>query len=424
MKKRLLLLSYYFPPDSIIGAARPYRIANFFFERGWDVSILACDDGSVGKDPFYDVSHLSVARVQISSLLRWINHAPKNDESCLWKGKIYRAVRVFLRNILWPEPFSLVCKFLEEKGDEVLSENRFDLILSTALPFSMHRTARYLSERHGIPWVADNRDLWATSPYRRLFIPRRYFDCIYERAVLKDAVLVVGVSNAMVDHYVNAYGLKASIRVMNGYDRRRARDDQHLQSLITCGAAPDKKTLEIIYAGGLYGGVRNPAPLLMAISQDKDLYECVKISFYGSENSCVNQWSREYPTCKIDMFPRVSKSELQVIYERASIFLVILGNKDFENGVLTGKLFEYLPYGKPIIAIAPDFSELGKLVNGYGLGLATRDPVKISEYLRGIINGGESLIFDPPRELSSDYQIGLLYERISTIMDNKLICLS
>ncbi|MBV2181856.1 MAG: hypothetical protein KUL86_11575 [Castellaniella sp.] len=418
MKKRLLILSYYFPPDSIIGAARPYRIADFFFAKGWEVSVLACSDDSVTKDPFYGVGHLDVVRVQVPSLLRWINSQPKGDESRSLKGKVYRAVRILLRNVLWPEPFALVCRSLKSKGDEMLSRNRYHLILSTALPFSMHCTARKLSMKHGIPWVADNRDLWATSPYRRLLIPRRYFDCAYERAVLDDAVLVVGVSKAMVGYYVNVCGLRSSISVMNGYGGGGG-DDRQSKPLALCQTASCEGILDIVYAGGLYGGLRNPEPLFIAVSQDQGLRGRVKVSFYGSEEDCVNQWKRQYPDCRIEVFPRVSKSDLQDVYERASILLVVLGEKGFEKGVLTGKFFEYLPYGKPIIAIAPDSSELGAVVNGYGLGLAARDPVRIGRYLHDVIDENVPLSVDPPRELSSDYQTGLLYERICDILGKK-----
>src|SRR5262249_29179068 len=52
------------------------------------------------------------------------------------------------------------------KADELLAAEKFDLILATGEPFVLFRYASILSKRHGVPWVADYRDLWRLNHIR------------------------------------------------------------------------------------------------------------------------------------------------------------------------------------------------------------------------------------------------------------------
>ena len=170
--------------------------------------------------------------------------------------------------------------------------------------------------------------------------------------------------------------------------------------------------VNIVYGGILYNGVRDPSPLLRAINSNSKLYEMISVSFYGSEQDQVNRFVKNFPNCLIDHHSKISSKEISVKYQESSILLVIFGNGKFESGVITGKFFEYLHYGKPILAITSKESELGVLIDKYNLGFSGNDPDLISEYLHSFLSENYNRLINAPVELSIDFQLSILYERL------------
>lgn len=415
MGKRLLLLSYYFPPGNIIGAVRPFQMASYFARLGWEVSVVSCRDAAVPDDFATDLTQFTVRRIEAPRLLAWLNAAPVVGKGLLgvWKALFLRGLRFVLRSLFFPEPFVLVRRAMQEAGERLLDETRFDLIISSALPFTVHLVARELAHRHAVLWVADNRDLWAISPYRRLVLPRRSLDSRFEREVLTDAALVLGVSEAMVDFYCQEYGLPFVLKVMNGFPATSA------CIVPQTGETALPVQLDIVYGGGLYGGLRDPSPLLAAIAADERLASRVQVSFYGSEPDRVAALAATYPSCRVVCHGRVNKAQIAECYRKASVLLVILGGSGFENGVMTGKFFEYLAFAKPVLAIAADGSELASVVNDAGVGLASREPSRIAVFLHQLLDGNRSLQVTPPEHLSIEYQLSRLLEAVERLQEGR-----
>lgn len=410
MGRRLLLLAYYFPPANIIGAVRPYQLAQYFQRAGWEVTVVNCADNSVTSDYSADTSNLTLETVPVPRFLEWINRAPSaRDGASTWvrlSGGVLRIVKFLVRALIFPEHFVLARSAMNRKAEETLNDRGCDLIISTAPPFSIHLVARDLAKKYSIPWVADNRDLWASSPYRKVVLPRRALDCQYERSVLHDAKLVLGISQGIADYYKNKCRHDNTLVVMNGYSFEA---NDAIRAVETDSAIRrDRRHITIVYGGGLYGGVRDPSPLFEALSADERLNDAVSVRFYGSEPECVHAMSSRYSECAISLHGRVTKHEIANVYREASLLLVVLGRGTFENGVMTGKFFEYLSYCKPILAIAPEASELAGLINQYRLGFASNDPKKIAGYLLNVLEGSAPTSLVPPSELAIDYQLSKL----------------
>jgi hypothetical protein len=412
MAKRLLLLSYAFPPGNIVGAVRPFQMATYFARLGWEICVVCCRDASIPDDYLVDLSTFKVSRIEAPPLLAWMNSAPRavNDRFGIWRNRAIRVLRFVMRSLFFPEPFVLIRQQMREAAENMMKELRFDLIISSALPFTVHLVARDLACRYKVPWVADNRDLWASSPYRQLMLPRRTLDCRFERQILSNADLVLGVSDAMADYYRRQYRLNSVLKVMNGYSSSQLRE-----TLTGDVSIKVPRQLEVMYGGGLYAGRRDPSPLLIAIAGDENLACRVKVSFYGAEPECVAALSEAYPSCRIECHGRTSKDQIVVHCREASILLVVLGESEFENGVMTGKFFEYLAFAKPVLAIANDDSELAMVVNRSGIGLGSRNPDRISLFLRQLLDGSRSLKVSPPEHLSIEHQLSCLFEAVERI---------
>ena len=412
LPRKLLLLSYSFPPSNIIGAVRPYQIANFFKQKGWDVYVVACRDPGIVENYKVDISEFNITNVVASPIVAWIGNGQPATTG-FWskaKNKLSRVLRFGLRAISFPEHYVFMKKGFVCSSLRLAESNRFDLVVSSALPFTMHVAAREVAKKLSLPWVADNRDLWAVSPYRKEGKGRKVFDTWYEARILRDAKVVTGVSQAMVDYYRNNLGLRQSSLVMNGYSLASS-GMEPVEYVPSLPAGRDR--LKIVYGGGLYGGLRDPSPLLDAIAEDPDLKDQTRIDFYGSEPDCVAKLQLRYPDCGLYCHGRLTKNEIAEVYKSSDILLVVLGRGAFEGGVMTGKFFEYLAFCKPVLAIAPEGSELARVVSDHKLGLATSDAKKIASYLRSILRGSASPISGYPKELTINNQLERLYRAIS-----------
>lgn len=408
MGRNLLLMTYCFPPANIVGAVRPYQIARFFQCQGWNVHVVSIADESIVDSDKADISGISSIRLKAPRFISWLNTiASYEGRLGKLKALLLRGLKFVIRASIFPEHFIALRQAYVAEAIRLAEGKKFDLLISSALPFTVHCAARRVAGRFGLPWVADNRDLWAASPYRKTLPIWRLFDSRYERSVLAEADLVLGVSQSMVTYYREQCGFEHALLIMNGYSPQPMAE--------VTSDRPANGGLEIVYGGILYNGVRDPSPLLQAIDSDPQLKSVACVRFYGSEPDRVAALAKTFCDCAVEWHPRVSKAEISSKYQGASLLLVILGGGEFENGVMTGKFFEYLSHGKPVLAIASEESELARVINDYGLGLASRNPGRIASYLRGYLAGDVPKGIELPKELSIDFQLSILYKAIESL---------
>ena len=416
MGRNLLLMTYCFPPTNIIGSVRPYQLAKYFQQLGWNVYVISCADSSIPDSYNVDMSGMNLIRIKAPWLVSWTNGIPERKD-CL-SGKVcsllIRGVKFLIRTAIFPDYFQLLKKPFINEAIKLTKIFQFDLLISSALPFTTHCAAQQVATSQSIPWVANNRDLWAVSPYRKGLSFRRWIDQRYEKHILGDARLILGVTEHMVDHYRIKLGFQNSLLIMNGYTSHIEND--------SAGQVDESRTqgriagLNIVYGGILYGTLRDPSPLFEAISKDDYLKDNVRVRFFGSEQKQISAHATAFGGCAIEWHERVSKKDIADIYREASLLLVILGSGVFEKGVMTGKFFEYLSFGKPILAIASESSELAQVINKYDLGLASTNPAVIRMYLNSLLNGSSPRVISLPMELSIDHQLSHLYAAVEKIV--------
>src|SRR3546814_8977679 len=161
---------------------------------------------------------------------------------------------------------------------------RPDVVLSTALPFSVHGAARDVARAAGALFVADNRDIWAGNPYKSTAPFYKSLERGYERRSLAAADLVVAVSEGMSAYYRAAYPALADrvLTVTNGVDAQTE----------AAAYRRDPDGLRLAYTGILYGDRRDVTPLLRAA---QGLGVPVSIDFYGSEPEIVGRLAAGFP---------------------------------------------------------------------------------------------------------------------------------
>jgi glycosyltransferase involved in cell wall biosynthesis len=402
MRHSLLLLSYWFPPNNAVGASRAAALARFFADQGWDVTVVAADSSAVSKDFALDLSGIDVHRVTETETTQLFNFKAN-------RRRLMRALSAVGRYGVFPDVFRSTTRKMGKVADGLIAQGRsFDVVLSTALPFSQHEVAGRIAKRAGALLVLDNRDTWACNAYRRRLPLSERRERAYERRVLANADMVTAISDGMTRYYRESYPDLAArfSTIRNGVDGAEPSAAEPISTPMA--------ELRIVYTGILYKEKRDIRPVLEAARRSGLR---VAFDFYGSEAKSVADFKAQFPDVEIVDHGRVSRAEAMKAQRSAGALLVALGHDEAEKTFLPGKFFEYVGTGRQIIAIADDDFEISGLVHEHELGIATRDPGEIATFLTALVAGKVQPRRSVPEPLTRDYQLGLMEGRVLAALE-------
>jgi len=354
--KRVLFLSFYFPPRNRISSYRAAGFCRHLPSFGWE-PVVICED--------------------------WPDHAPDCDDELtvgLGSTEIHRIQsygprglnRFLVRNVIpWILPQKTPYNWWRpaiRKAIEVCELKEFDAIFATHDPLPTLAIAAYISDRFGIPWVADLRDSWnmhrLSSPRKQRMIAK------HEKRLACMADQIVTVSDEMTEELGRIFDRRVHT-VSNGFDFPPT----------PSALRPAGKVFSILYAGTLNLKRQNPMPLLEAIQEcitngsiPRDL---IHVHFLGTSPDIIRRLdSRKFPDVHLVFGRRVKRNQALSIISSASVLWVIAPRG--EKGVLTGKVFDYLGSGRPILSIPNDEGEVKRLLDKTKSGFSLSSPSEIN----------------------------------------------
>ena len=242
--KRVLIISYYWPPAGGSGVQRWLKFTKYLPQFGWAPIVytpsnpdITLEDRTLSDQIHPMTEIVSTKIIEPYSIFRHfiggngskaatsekneVNLINANGKKSLkMRISLWIRANVFIPDpkILWVSPsVKFLCKYLKE--------HPVDLIVSTGPPHSMHLIAQKVSRRYNIKWVADFRDPWTGIFYFK-HLPltksslRRYMKM--EEGVLRNADAVVTVTDRIatdLTEAVKSAGAKTPIyNIENGYD--------------------------------------------------------------------------------------------------------------------------------------------------------------------------------------------------------------
>jgi glycosyltransferase involved in cell wall biosynthesis len=206
----VLYLAFYYPPLGGAGVQRAAKFAKYLPEFGFDpVVVTGRAEGRTPQAPL-DASLAGEARAAAQTF-RTSRELPGDSRP----GRLQRWLGA--RSPLG-SAWRASC---EETGLEAASRAHVDVILASMSPFETCEAANALSQRLGIPWVADLRDPWALD--EMIVYPTRWHRALElrrMRRLLGSAALVVMNTPEAARALRDAFpGLAArTIAIPNGYD--------------------------------------------------------------------------------------------------------------------------------------------------------------------------------------------------------------
>ena len=388
MSKRVLIITYYWPPTAGSGVQRWLKMSKYLPQYGWqpviytpsnpeagmtDESLLKdiCPEAEIIKrpimEPYAIFNALTGSRgakksgQKDGSGKQAGSRAVNPINAVGHKSPLMRLSLWIRANVFVPDPRCLWIRPSVRFLKKYLREHPVDAIVSTGPPHSMHLIARELHRSTGIPWTADFRDPWTRIFYfKHLPLTRRSRKkyAAMELSVLHEADRVVAVTDNMVRDFLEELGAHENSCgkfhvIENGYDE---------EDFAGITAAELPEGFNLVHTG-LFSAEGNPRKLWKVLSElcrenpdfDRDLH----LTFAGKTDpeilAAIREAGLERHLTDLGYVPHHEANSLQ---KAADLLLLPLREEPEAAGILTGKYFEYLAAGRPIAAFGPHGSVL------------------------------------------------------------------
>jgi glycosyltransferase involved in cell wall biosynthesis len=383
---KVLLVTMYFPPAGGGGVQRSLKLAQYLPALGIETHVLAPDDPKwVHRDP-----ELRAPTQAWIHRARYLGpRARKPAEELRAADGFERALvqaQVTARRLLLPDASVTWNVTAIPAAVRIVRQEGIDVVLTTSPPGSVHLVGAAVQRLTDARWIADLRDPLVANQHRRddtaAARTRQAANEQVARLVARQADAISCVSEAIAAE-MRGLEPRGQVHVIgNGCDF-----DDFAGLEYTAGPR-----FRITHTGSFFGK-RDPRPFLQAF-RDADLDAVVR--FVGDFRSTDREWAEQLGLGDrlelVDYLPRAESLRMQRDSEALLLLVPEAGGRG--KGVLSGKVYEYLAAGRPILAVVPPDGAAADLVRETGAGVvAAPDDVAgirdaLIELHRQYANGG------------------------------------
>jgi glycosyltransferase involved in cell wall biosynthesis len=377
--KKVLIITYYWPKSGGAGVQRWLKFTKYLPEWGWAPVVLTVKeesasyaqwDESLDKeiDPFLRVIRTSSFEpYSLYARLSGKKQIPfggfSNEASPSFFQKVSRAIR---GNFFIPDPRRGWNRYVIRAAEMLMKGEQFDAIITTGPPHSTHLIGLHLHRKSRIKWIADFRDPWTDIYYYKELshsVPAKWYDKKLEKKVLLSCNKIVTVGKELKDLLLAKSDklTEEKIEVItNGYD---SSDFEGF----------DKKRAErftVTYTGTISSYYRIDGFVKALTELPEEIRRQIFIRFVGNMSQNIAElFERASMSRQLEYTGYVSHHQsIEYLFESALLLLLIPDVKE-NKGILTGKFFEYLATGKPILAIGPTDGDVAGILNETNAGV-------------------------------------------------------
>lgn len=372
-----------------IGSLRPYSWAKYWSRMGHDITVLTFKKNNENNDLVFDNSNFKtiiITNTLFDFLSKFFFHKKKsilmkfeniaNNKTSYIFNKLNLSIAKYLKilkrktgifsTIRMPDLSDI---FIFNINDISKQLTQYDVCISTAGPYTVHLIAYILKlKKYFRYWIADYRDLWTQHPYFYGLFPFSILEYFLERLINEKANALITVSLPLQKMLENKYRKNNIFTIENGFDL------EEMQNIKDKSRLWNDNTIRIIYTGTIYPGSHDPGPLFNAIknieaSNYAKLLENLEVLFVGG-NSNLDQLIKKYNVERYVKYLGFVPREMALLMQRDADILLFLesDNKKFD-GIITGKLFEYIASGTFIWGVGITNKSLsGKIIEDCNSG--------------------------------------------------------
>ncbi|MBF7090296.1 glycosyltransferase family 4 protein [Flavobacterium sp. ALJ2] len=375
-QKKLLIITYYFPPAGGPGVQRWLKFVKYLPEFGVQPIVYVpenptypiVDEGLVNEvsDQVIVIKNKIIEPYQLASFFSKNKTKKiasgifpnKKKQSLLDKAFLWVRGNLFIPDarILWVKPS---VSFLEK----YIVENNIDTIVTSGPPHSLHLIGLELKQKLNIKWFADFRDPWTTIGYHKSlrlssYAARKHKKLEHLVLNIADTILVTSKTTKTEFQEITTKPIEV---ITNGYDV----ENVEKQTLDT------KFTLAHI---GSFLSERNPLFLwecLVELLQEiPEFKQHLEIKLIGAVSQEVLETITKFNLNDyLNNLGYVSHKEAIAHQKKSQVLLLIEINSEDTKSIIPGKLFEYMVSNRPIIAIGPKGSDFSDIITQTNTGV-------------------------------------------------------
>jgi glycosyltransferase involved in cell wall biosynthesis len=375
--KKVVILSYFFPPCQLTASQRSFGWAKCLKAEGWDPIVITRNwEHHIGGPD--DMHHDSGIDLVIDKNEDYEAHylpfkGNLRDRMFSRHGKNkYNLARKFLslaelllhhftnRVIAYSNLYDYSLEFCKKHKD-------VDMIIVTGNPFELFRFGALLHKNTGIKWIADYRDDWNTSEVNH---SRGFADGLLKKLEIRSEKKWVGTAEAITSvspYYVkkiSEFTGKPGTVILNGYFEEDLKVFRDLKP---------EEDFTVVYNGMLYPSQEIEVFLdafKKLVDENPDNRNRIKMRFPGilflkHVAERVMEYMKGYEDV-IELTERISRKEVLEIQAKAHLLLMV--SHKGAIGIPSSKIYEYLGLRKPVLICPGDKDILDRTFEPYNLG--------------------------------------------------------
>lgn len=380
--KRILIITYYWPPAGGSGVQRWLKFVKYLTQNNFHCIVYTPQnperpviDHSFAKDiPTKNFQLLQTKITEPYSIYKLFTGKSSKEKITVSflnenkrKNSISETISKFIRaNVFIPDAKMLWIKPSVKFLSQYIKKNPVDVVISTGPPHSLHVIGMKLKQTFPhLKFIADFRDPWTNIDFMNELPLTSFAKKLHrklEKQVVKTADVVISVSPTLSKELslLDPENKNKFYTITNGFD------EEDLKEISQNNTSEINKTHIVLTYAGLIPSNRNPHVLwnaLFDLKKENKIPDNFKIQLIGKTDASITEHIRSMQLeSLIEQKEYLPHQEVLKLEHYADALLLIVNNSVNSKGILTGKLFEYLALQKPIIAICPTDGDAAKII--------------------------------------------------------------
>ena len=373
---KILYISYYYPPYNTIGGLRSYGQVQALRESGCEVKVITSSQQGFEKDNTSSFSG-------IDSNVFYLNKERKEQDtkdlnSFSFLKKIIIRLPRFVNRYIYLLKFLVLgenknwCLVVKSDYKKILQDWNPDLIFSSQSPISSHMAASFISKDLDVRWVAEFRDSWSFNPMAFSNSENDLSSIVMrviEKRILDNCSVILGATSFIQRYYDKYYDINNYL-LLGGWDPNISKETELSASKNT----NTNRKIRVTHLGSMLYGRRSITPIIDMLNSNKNIVGSYNFEFIGRHTSFFKELLENTDAKKsLTLNEHVPYLEAEKYGYSTDVLLILMMDSPQEKYTLTGKIFDYIKYHKPIIIVDPFKSEASKLVLDYKMGHVFKD---------------------------------------------------
>ncbi len=365
-KKHIVFITAWFYPVNKVASFRINAFAKYLDKHKFDVSVISYnDDNLIQSETIFD--RIQVYREKGTSLFQvrrqkvgenWFVHNLKSLNN--------KIVLYFSKEDYPGWSYSVLKRLIA-----INNKQKIDCIISSFAPVDSH-VAAYQFKRFNpnVKWIADMRDEMSENSYFSNKTKAKLLG--WEKKMDIHLNAVVSVSKPILNSFKNSFFNSSIVysEIRNGYDHNHKPKENF------------NKKFTLLFAGTFYDQIKPDFffKALINLENQKKLGDFWEFILLGTHENFSKPNSLKY---HLKILPPVNYDEaINQIFAADCNVLILPSNRP--KGVYSGKLFDYISAGKPIIALGDKEDVAANLINDLGIGVVV-DFYNLEDIEKGIL---------------------------------------